>query len=250
MQNHSRHAPLYADVEDTLALEIVRGTLSAGSRIPPENGLIERFGVSRTTIRKAIENLVSRGLVRIERGRGTFVAEPRITQELTELTGFVEDMHALGRVPTARLLDMQVMPADKIVAQRLALAPGSLVMRLHRVRLADGNPVSFDETYLPRELGEKVTAHDLDQEPIFALLEQRYGVPLTDADYQLEATSAGSPVAAALGMAQGAPVFLIERTSYTTDRRPVDFERLYYRGDQIRFVTRLTRRPPPPSGRH
>jgi GntR family transcriptional regulator len=249
MPNHSTHVPLYADVEDTLAFEIVGHALPPGSQIPPENKLIERFGVSRTTIRKAIENLVSRGLLRIERGRGTFVAEPKITQELRELTGFVEDMHALGRVPTARLLDKQAMLADKAVARRLDLAPGSLVMRFHRVRLADGRPVSFDETYLPHELGEKVAGHDLDQEPIFALLEQRYGVALADADYQLEATTAGPLAAAALGVEVGAPVFLIERTSYTADGRPIDFERLYYRGDQIRFVTRLTRRAPLLAGR-
>jgi hypothetical protein len=85
-------------------------------------------------------------------------AQPKITQELTELTGFVEDMRALGRTPTARLLDKRVVAADEAVAHQLALAPGTLVVRLRRVRLADGVAMSFDETYLPREIGEKVAA--------------------------------------------------------------------------------------------
>src|SRR3984957_5839611 len=122
--------PLYAQVEAVLAADIASGTLIPGSQLPTENNLIERFGVSRPTVRKAVQNLISRGLVEILRGKGTFVARPKITQELTALTGFVEDMQALGRNPTARLLDQQVVAADKTVAHQLALALGSLVVRI------------------------------------------------------------------------------------------------------------------------
>jgi GntR family transcriptional regulator len=122
-------------------------------------------------VRKAIQNLVERGLVEVRRGKGTFVTQPKITQELTELTGFVEDMQALGRTPTARLLDKRIVAADEAVAHHLALAPGTLVVRLRRVRLADRVAMSFDETYLPRDLGEKVAENDLEAEPVFALLE-------------------------------------------------------------------------------
>jgi GntR family transcriptional regulator len=235
--------PLYAEMELALAAEVAEGVLPTGAQLPPENRLSERFGVSRTTVRKAIENLVARRLVEIRRGRGTFVTEPRITQDLTELTGFVEDMQTLGLEPSARLLDQRMLPADATVAGRLALPIGSLVMRFQRVRLADGRPISFDETYLPREIGEKIATHNLDDEPIFALLEQRYQMPLTEAEYRMEAAVASPTVAEALQAVEGAPVFLIERTSYTNDHRPIDFERLYYRGDKISFVTRLARKP-------
>ncbi|WP_225888147.1 GntR family transcriptional regulator [Myxococcus xanthus] len=235
--------PLYAKVELTLASEIAAGVLPPRSQLPTEDRLIERFGVSRTTVRKAIENLVARGLVEIRRGVGTFVAQPKIIQELTELTGFVEDMQALGRTPTARLLDSQIVPAEADVARQLAVSPGSLVMRIQRVRLADGLAMSFDETYLPRELGEKIVTHDLETEPIFALLEERYHLPLIEAEYRLEAITATPTVAQALAVEPGNPVFLIERTSYTEGSRPIDYERLHYRGDLIRFITRLSRRP-------
>lgn len=186
---------------------------------------------------------MARGLVEIRRGVGTFVAQPKIIQELTELTGFVEDMQALGRTPTARLLDSQIVPAEADVARQLAVSPGSLVMRIQRVRLADGLAMSFDETYLPRELGEKIVTHDLETEPIFALLEERYHLPLIEAEYRLEAITATPTVAQALAVEPGNPVFLIERTSYTEGSRPIDYERLHYRGDLIRFITRLSRRP-------
>jgi GntR family transcriptional regulator len=152
-------------------------------------------------------------------------------------------MQALGRTPTARLLDKRVVAADETVAHHLALAPGTLVVRLQRVRLADGVAMSFDETYLPRNLGEKVAKNDLEAEPVFALLEGKYGTPLVEAEYKLEAAAADPIAAQALQVPAGSPIFLIERTSYTTDNRPVDYERLHYRGDLIRFVTRLARRP-------
>jgi len=234
--------PLYETVEATLAAGIADGSLPPETQLPPEEGLTERFKVSRTTVRKAIQNLIERGLVEVRRGKGTFVTQPKITQELTELTGFVEDMQALGRSPTARLLDKRIVAADEAVARQLALAPGTLVVRLRRVRLADGVAMSFDETYLPRDIGEKVADNDLEAEPVFALLEEKYNTPLVEAEYKLEAAAADAVAAEALEVPTGSPVFLIERTSYTTGNRPVDYERLHYRGDLIRFVTRLARR--------
>src|ERR1700748_3096863 len=236
-------SPLYERVETVLAGDIADGRLPPETRLPPEEGLIERFKVSRTTVRKAIQNLVERGLVEVRRGRGTFVAQPKITQELPELTGFVEDMQALGRTPTARLLDKRIVAADEAVAHQLALAPGTVVVRPRRVRLADGVAMSFDETYLPRDIGEKVADNDLEAEPVFALLEQKYDTPLIEAEYRLEAAAADLVAAEALQVPAGTPIFLIERRSYTTGNRPVDYERLHYRGDLIRFVTRLARRP-------
>ena len=234
--------PLYARVENVLASDIANGALLPGARLPAEQSLTERFAVSRTTIRQAIQNLIRRGLVEIRRGKGTFVTLPKISQELTELTGFVEDMKVLGRYASARLIDQQIVPADESVARGLGLAVGTLVVRIQRVRLADNMPLSFDETYLPREIGQKIVEHDLETEPIFTLLEEKYSTPLVEADYRLEAVSANAAVARALEISAGSPIFLIERTSYTTGRLPIDHEKLYYRGDQIRFVTRLTRR--------
>jgi len=234
-------SPLYERVESVLAGDIADGSLPPEAQLPSEDGLVERFKVSRTTVRKAIQNLVERGLVEVRRGKGTFVTQPKITQELTELTGFVEDMQAAGRTPTARLLDKRIVAADEAVARHLALPPGALVVRLQRVRMADGVAMSFDETYLPRDLGERVAENDLEAEPVFALLENRYDTPLVEAEYQLEAAAADPVVAQALQVPARSPIFLIERTSYTTGNRPIDYERLHYRGDLIRFVTRLVR---------
>ena len=236
--------PLHAQVEEALLKGIAGGALPAGSRLPSEDELVARFAVSRTTVRTAIQSLIARGLISIRRGKGTFVTQPIITQELTELTGFVEDMQSLGHTPSARLLDRRLVAASETVARALKVQRGASVARIQRVRLADGIPMSFDETYLPQGLGEKIMADDLENQPIFSLLEQKYATPLIEAEYRLAAVASHGTVARALGIAAGSPIFLIERTSFSNGHQPVDYERLYYRGDHIRFVTRLTRRQP------
>jgi GntR family transcriptional regulator len=233
--------PLYAQVEDILADRISSGVLATGTQLASEEELCDEFDVSRTTVRTTIQNLVRRGLVEIRRGRGTFVSAPRLVQDLTGLTGFVEDMIAAGRTPSSRVLSRDVVRADPLIAEKLALKPGAPVVQIQRVRLADGVPLSFDETYLPEKLGRSVMAEDLAAEPIFTLLEQRFKTPLIEAEYELEATTAGPAVALALEIAQGSAIFLIGRTSYSLEHRPVDYEKLFYRGDAIKFKTRLKR---------
>jgi GntR family transcriptional regulator len=233
--------PRYAQVEGLLTDAIAEGIYAVGAQLPPESVLIERFNVSRVTVRKAIENLVAKGLVEIRRGKGTFVSARKIDHTLKALTGFVEDMEAIGRAATAKLLDWTAIAADEEVSRHLDLEPGAQVVCIHRIRLADGVPISFDETYLPYELGMKIVAHDLDREPIFTLLEEHYATPLTEAEYRLEAGLAEAPIAKALGLQRGAPIFMIERTSFTEHQKPVDYERLHYRGDLVRFTTRLSR---------
>jgi GntR family transcriptional regulator len=209
--------------------------------LPSEDELRVRFAVSRITVRRAIQNLVQRGLVEIQRGRGTFVLAPKIAQDLTKLTGFVEDMDALGRKATARVISQAIVTADARVAAYLNISKGTRVTKLERVRLADSTPMSFDETYLPLEIGKKIVRNDLRLNPIFSLLEGKYGIPLIEAEYKLEATVASLKIAEALVVPQGSPIFQIERTSFTTGGLAIDYEILSYRGDLIRFVTRLER---------
>jgi GntR family transcriptional regulator len=234
---------LYAEIEEAIATEIAQGEYRPGDQLPTEDALLQRFQVSRITVRRAIQNLVSRGLLEIRRGLGTFVLSPRIEAEITKLTGFVEDMNAAGRKASARVVSQGVVPASARVAERLHLANGTKVMQIKRVRLANDMPISFDETYLPLPLGNQIVHNDLRLHPIFTLLEEEYGIPLIEADYELEAVIATKAIADALQVRVGSPIFQIERTSMTTDNRPVDYEVLSYRGDLVRFVTKLLRHP-------
>src|SRR6201995_6063981 len=139
---------LYARIEEAIATEIAQGEYRPGDQLPTENVLLQRFQVSRITVRRAIQNLVRRGLLEIRRGLGTFVLSPRIEAELTKLTGFVEDMKSVGRRATARVVSQGVTAAPARVAERLQLAKGTKVMQIKRVRLAHNRLIVGDETYL------------------------------------------------------------------------------------------------------
>jgi GntR family transcriptional regulator len=237
--------PLYYQIEQDLASLIANGTLAPGSQLPPEDELIQKYGVSRTTVRKAIQELERLELIEIRRGRGTFVRSEKITQELSGLTGFVEDMVAIGLQPSAKVLGKATIEATEEVARQLRVPIGTKVMQIRRVRMADGVAISLDVTYLPMDLGQKVVENDLEIYPIFSLLEGKYGTPLLEADYRLEAILADPLIAEALGIEVKSPILLIERVSYSLDQRPVDYEKLFYRGDKIRLSTRLRRRQSP-----
>lgn len=236
----SSATPLYAQVEQALAGRL-GVDLHPGDRLPTEDELIADFGVSRITVRRAIQNLVARQLVVTERGRGSFVAPPSFRQPLTALTGFVEEMDALGLRSAATVLRVEEIVAADHVRQALELPLGARVTHIDRVRLAVGQPVSFDQTYLPVEWGRAVAQRDLASEPIFPILEQDLGIPLLEAGYALRADVADGAVGRALSVPTGAPILRIERTVFTTGQRPVDYEVLHYRGDAMTFTTRLPR---------
>ena len=154
--------PLYFQIERDLASSIASVALAPGSQLPTEEELIRGYGVSRTTVRKAIQELERLELIEIRRGRGTFVRATKVAQEFSELTGFVEDMIALGLQPSARVLGTAPTAADETVARQLRVPIGTEVMQIRRVRIADGVALSLDETYLPIDLGRKVVENDLE----------------------------------------------------------------------------------------
>jgi GntR family transcriptional regulator len=240
--------PLYARVLEALRSDLAAGVWRPGDQMPTEPDLMGRFGVSRITIRQALSELVHAGVLYRRSGKGTFVTQPKIEQELHALTGFVEDMIALGMRATARVVSVERVPADATVAQYLEVPQGRQVLRIERVRLGNDEPLSFDVTYLPPALGERVAREDLSVHPIFTLLEDKYGIPLGYADYRIHAATADAHVARQLEIARGAPVLVIERMAYSDNGTPLDCERLHYRGDRISYRMRLLRRAPAAPG--
>ncbi len=234
--------PLYRQLAEILRGQIQSGAFKPGQRLPTEFELMERYGVSRTTVRQTIARLRKEGLLSVHRGKGTFAVKRKIEPELSALTGFAEDMRALGLTPSARVLGVETVKASERVAQALAIKPGDRVTKITRLRLAEEVPVSFEFSFLPLDLGERVAQEDLEVWPIFTLFEEKYGVLLSDALYRIEAARATRVVAEALDIERGAPVLAIERTTYSVSGQAVDFEQMYYRGDRIRYTMRLHRR--------
>ena len=237
--------PLYYQLREVLRQEIVQNNLMPGTLLPSESEMIERFNVSRPSVRRAISDLEAEGLIYREHGKGSFVRGQQIEQELTALTGFVEDMLELGYRPHARLIKTKQVPADQNVAKKLKLPLGTIVTYIERVRIANDIPLSFDTTWMPNDIGQKIIRDNLEVYPIYSLLEDKHGFTLEEADYVIGATVAMGRITSVLEVEQGAPIFTIERTANAKGGIPIDYELLYYRADRIRFAMRLKRKRPP-----
>src|SRR5206468_10257924 len=192
------------------------GRLARAHRLATEFELMDTYRVSRTTVRQTIALLQKEGLISVHRGKGTFVAPRKIEPELSALTGFVEDMQALGLSASARVLGVENVKAPARVAESLAVPGGELVTKVTRIRLAEAVPGSFEYSFLPLELGRRVAEENLEVSPIFSLFEEKYGMVLGEAVYRIEAARASRVVALALEIERGAPVLAIERTTSDT----------------------------------
>ena len=177
----------------------------------------------------------------IRRGRGTFVASPRIVQELSELTGFVEDMRVLGRIPTARVFSCEVMPAPLLVAGKLLSLWGQRWCGFSVCAFPTARRFLSTRPTCRRNSGAnhgRRPRHGADLHLAGGTIRH----PAGRGRICLGGRRTEPDVAAALEISVASPIFLIERTSYTLGHRAVDYERLHYRGDTIRFKTRLVRR--------
>jgi len=235
--------PLYSQVRERLRERIADGTYAPQARLPSESEIGTLLGVSRITVRQALGDLQKEGVIVKVPGKGTFVAETRPSQELARLEGFGEAMSRKGHRIVNRVVKHAQVEASLTVAARLRVAPGAPVTEIHRVRWLDREPVSFEITYLPPAIGERLRGENLAERDIFLILETDYGITLGHADIQIGAVNADIALAAALRVEPGAALLRIERLTWTADGVPLDFEYLYVRGEAFQYALRLPRHP-------
>ncbi|QBE67203.1 GntR family transcriptional regulator [Pseudoduganella lutea] len=238
----SSAAPLYSQVRERLRERIVDGTYEPAARLPAESEISAIFRVSRITVRQALAELQNEGLIVKVPGKGTFVAQPRPSQDLARLEGFGEAMSRRGHAVVNRVLSHVTVVAEPHVAGQLQLAAGARVTEIRRVRHVDHEPVSYEITYLPIRIGDRLRGENLAERDIFLILETDYGLALSHADIHIGAIAADAGLAAALDVAPGTALLRIERLTWTVDGVPLDFEYLYVRGDAFQYTLRLPRR--------
>ena len=237
----SRQAPdpLYLQLKDSLATEITSGRYRSNQRLPSERELSERFRVSRMTVRQALLALAHDGAIYTRVGKGTFVAEPKIDQQLRALTGFSQDVRARGGRPTSRVLEAQVIPAAPDVAAALRIVPDAEVILLARLRLADAVPLAIETAHLPFVLFPELLHHDFGVESLYDVLEKDYGCTLTQAEQTIEAALASPREIELLEMTPPAAVLRMQRLTLTGDGMPVEYVHSIYRGDRYKFRSTL-----------
>lgn len=227
-------APLYLQLAQRMAAAIDTGHLADGQPLPPERQLCETLNVSRTTLRKALELLAARGNLASRQGSGHVVSK-QVTQMLTRLTGFSDDMRARGWHPSERMLAQGVHPPSAEEAAALALPSGEAVHRLVRLRLADGMPLAIERACVP---ARHIPGGNAIAGSLYAALAER-GLQPVRAVQHLRAAAAVAEDARHLGIEPGEPVMHTTRTSFMQDNEPIEFTRSVYRGDRYDFVAEL-----------
>ena len=216
--------------------------LGVGTAIPSERQLSADLGVSRLTLRAALDDLAREGYLVRRRGSGTYVQHPKISQELT-ITSFSDDMRRRGMVPGSRTLSMSTILAGARLGRSLNVSPSEQIVVVKRLRLADGESMAIETLHIPEALVPGLTPKALTGS-FYDLLRDHYGVKIAEGIQAIEPTVTNEEESEVLGVPLHSPAFLFERTSRDDAGRTVEFVQSVYRGDRYRIVTELSRRDP------
>ena len=228
--------PLYYQIAQKVEKAILDGQLAAGSRLENEVALADRLGLSRPTVRRAIQDLVDKGLLVRRRGIGTQVVHGQVTRGV-ELTSLYEDLAQSGQKPKTQVLTYQHITADSKIAEKLNVGVGSPVLYLKRLRFSDNVPVSIMENWLPEEFTD-ITEADLNEHGLYQMMRAR-GVNIRVAKQRIGARRASSIECDVLEIDKNAALLTMDRTAYDNSGRAVEFGHHCYRPDLYSFEVTL-----------
>jgi GntR family transcriptional regulator len=237
-----KFVPNYFRLESHLRESIRNGDLKPGNPIPPESHLCQQYSVSRTTVRQALSRLVYDGLIVRHRGRGSFVAEPRLEHSKPFLS-FEEEMLARGATTGIKLLDLRTEPVKGRAAENLGLPEGTAVMALERLRFVNGQVVGYEIRYLPEEIGKALTSDEIHNQPLVPALRRILGKPRTRLSLNVTASTARRKEASVLETKVGAPVLVREHTWYYEPEGPMQYGKSIFRGDRYQMSVDFTAAP-------
>lgn len=234
--------PYYIQLIDILKEKIALDVWKPGEQIPSEPDLCQIFGVSRTVVRQALREIELEGIVTRKKGKGTFVAEPKINESLVQkLTGFYQDMVDRGLKPVTKVLKFELEPAKPKVAEFLALEPGTPVFCIERLRYVDNTPIVLVTSYLPQSLCPNLMDFELTGQSLYRVLETEFGIVLSHGRRTIEAVGARAREAELLGVEECDPLILLHSVTYLEDGAPMEYYHAVHRGDRTRFEVELVR---------
>lgn len=232
--------PYYEQLRQVLLQLVEDDGLRPGDLLPSEAELCETYGVSRTVVRQAVGELVNEGRLRRERGKGTFVAEPKLHEQFVQSTGgFFDDFTSRGHAVGSRVVRLDMGTPPEAGAKALGLSTdGAACVELSRVRSVNGELIAYTESYLPstllRDLLGRLRASDLENQSLYQVLSTA-GVSIATGTRSVEAVGATRRLADLLDVQQGAPVLYMESVVYDEGRRPVEYFEAWHRGDRTRL---------------
>ena len=232
--------PLYYQLEQDLRDRIRAGEFPGSAPLPTEQRLCETYGVSRITVRRALDSLLASGLIARRQGVGTFINDPAETVKSLKLIGSLDDIAAYSAHLAYRILAKETTTAPALIAEALDLPVGTAVTRLETVFSLRGEPFAHAEFFCPREIGDLIGDADVaGQASLVAVVERTLGRPIERADQTVEAALADRHVARHLAVRPRAPVLKVHRTYYTDTDRPVVAAGVRYHPQRYRYTVQL-----------
>lgn len=238
-----RHSPvpLYHQFKEYLIERIESGDYPVGQTIPAEMELVSKFGVSRATVRRAMQELEQDGYINRAAGRGTFVLRTKLSRGLSHLTSFTEEMHARGQKVTTRILNYSHITPPPHVAEMLQADADTPLLYIHRLRFADQIPIAISVSYLKLPDGVAISEEELNQSQSLWTLLERKGIPLLEADKTIVAASANEERAGLLGIHPGTSLLVVEGVAYTYNHLAVEYHQVISGGERYQYSLHLTR---------
>jgi len=235
--------PLSHQLLEILRDLILKGNYKAGQPFFTEKEIAEKYGVSRTTVREATSRLVYEGLLRRERGKGMFVIKPRVHEEGSFLLSYTEEVISRGMRPGSHLVEIQLDNSPLKIRNILQLNKSDKIIKLKRIRLADGEPMAIQTSYLPYTLCPEIYhgEYNWDTQSLTVALE-RLGLRIIKATQRVYSKVADGEDAFLLNINQGDPLLALERTCFLEDNTPVEYAIIYNRGDRWDFIMELKRK--------
>ncbi len=232
--------PLYFQLRNILRDRIINGEFKADERIPPEIELCRRYGVSRITVRKAIEALVQEELIYTRQGKGTFVTPQKLRRRLPRLYSFTEDIRELGLQPSSSIVELRIENATPQDAATLKLPEHDRnIFKIVRIRRVNDEPVLLEATQIPHFLCPELLSADLEKDSLYRVLREDYGLILHDAEESYEAAIIRVEEAKLLESKRNQAVFHIQRIANLADATPFELTRSVARGDYMQFTLHL-----------
>ena len=231
----SSKLPRHAQISRHLREAIEQNIYGPKEKLPSEKELAEQFEVSRITVRRALQTLENEHLIQRSQGRGSFVCDPKSSQPALELTDFTEDMALAGRTATSQVLKKELFPASERIALALEIEEGTKVVELTRLRLADGQPIAIDKTYLPAFYAQLLEGENLEEQTIYEILENKYEITIQRGCIKIKAAALAPEWALHLKMEPGAPALQVERVSYTIQEKPIYYQIRFNNSNKIQY---------------
>ena len=231
--------PLYLQIKEDLLSKIEEGVWHENDMIPTEEQFCNEYGVSKITIREAIKILVQDGLLYRRPGKGTFIAKPKLEQQLNRMFSFTRWAEQHGLTPSFRILKVEVQDADKYTSQHLGIPEGDQITRIERLCLGNNEPLMVDYLSVPVNTCPDLHLQDLSNVPLKEIILDVYQIPLMKVIESIEPEFADEYLSKMLTMNKDSLLLVVEHTTYTQFDKAVYFGQSYFRGDRYKFVIEI-----------